>query len=262
MNSVEAAIWNQINKSRMPHHIAIIMDGNGRWAKKRRMPRIAGHRAGVKTVDRIVSLASEINLGCITLYSFSTENWNRPRVEVKALMEILKEFLLKKMKKMVDNNIRFKTIGRISDLPEVALDYINGVKEATKNNNGTILTLALSYGSQDEILDAVCSIGKKIGKGELKPEEITTETFKAELYTAELPDVDLLIRTGGEIRVSNFLLWQIAYAELYFTDVHWPDFSCIDFLNAIKNFQERERRFGLAGEQLKKTRIRESNLRN
>ncbi len=253
MNPQETGIWEQIDKTGMPRHIAIVMDGNGRWAKQKGMPRIFGHRAGVKTVDRIVSLACEINLECLTLYSFSTQNWGRPRQEVEALIEILQEYLLKETERMVKNNIRFNTIGRISDLPPSAVGFIDKVKKATSKNSGTILTLALSYGSQDEILDAVRSIARKTMEGAMKPEDINRETFSRELYTAGLPEVDLLIRTSGELRVSNFLLWQIAYAELFFTDVLWPAFSNLDLLNAIKNFQERERRFGLSGEQVVKS---------
>jgi len=234
----------------MPQHVAIIMDGNGRWAEKKKMPRIFGHRAGVKTVDKIVTLARDIDLKALTLYSFSTENWNRPSVEVDALMAILKEYLLKEMNRMVDNNIRLNTIGNISALPGSAIEYIEKVKEATSTNDGTILTLALSYGSQDEILDAVRSISKKVQEGELDLGDIDSNLFSSELHTSGLPDVDMLIRTSGEVRISNFLLWQIAYAELFFTDVLWPDFSELDFLSAIRSFQERERRFGKSGEQL------------
>ena len=250
MNKEETSVWNDIDKTRMPQHVAIIMDGNGRWAEKKKMPRIFGHRAGVKTVDKIVTLARDIDLKALTLYSFSTENWNRPSVEVDALMAILKEYLLKEMNRMVDNNIRLNTIGNINALPGSAIEYIEKVKEATSTNDGTILTLALSYGSQDEILDAVRSIVKKVQDGELNMNDIDSKLFSSQLHTYGLPDVDMLIRTSGEVRVSNFLLWQIAYAELFFTDVPWPDFSGLDFLSAIRSFQERERRFGKSGEQL------------
>ncbi len=250
MNSAESDIWSQIDKSLLPRHVAIIMDGNGRWAEKKGLPRIAGHREGVKTVDRIVSIAREIDIKHLTLYSFSTENWNRPRPEVEALMAILREFLVKEMKRMMSNNIRFGTIGKISDLPQTAVGIINEVKEATKNNDGTVLTLALSYGSRDEIVDAAKALGRKVKKGEIDPEDIDSDNFGKELYTAGLPDVDLMVRTSGELRVSNFLLWQIAYAELFFSDKLWPDFEGVDLLSAVKAFQERERRFGLSGEQL------------
>jgi undecaprenyl diphosphate synthase len=250
LNKEETSIWNEIDKTRLPKHVAIIMDGNGRWAEKKKMPRILGHRAGVKAVDKIVTLARDINLKALTLYSFSTENWSRPSVEVDALMAILKEYLLKEMNRMVDNNIRLNTIGNIGALPRSAVEYIEKVKEATSANDGTILTLALSYGSQDEILDAVRSIATMVKNGELDPADIDSALFSGALHTSGLPDVDMLIRTSGEVRISNFLLWQIAYAELFFTDVLWPDFSPLDFLGAIRGFQERERRFGKSGEQL------------
>ncbi|MBI5636648.1 MAG: isoprenyl transferase [Nitrospinae bacterium] len=226
------------------------MDGNGRWAKRRMMPRIFGHRAGVATVDRILSLASEIKLPALTLYSFSTENWKRPPTEVAALMDILKEYLMKEMMRMVQNNIRFNTIGRIAELPAAAIDCINQVKESTKNNTGTVLTLALSYGGRAELEDAVKAIAREVKSGGLDPEAIGQETIGSHLDTAGLPEVDLLIRTSGEQRISNFLLWQIAYAELWFTDILWPDFQGTDFLQAVREFQKRERRFGLSGDQL------------
>lgn len=250
MTSAEAALWDSIDRTRLPRHVAVVMDGNGRWAKRRMMPRIFGHRAGVATVDRIVSLASEINLPALTLYSFSTENWKRPPNEVSALMEILKEYLMKEMMRMVKNNIRFNTIGRTAELPASAIECINQVKESTKNNTGTVLTLALSYGGRAEIEDAVKAISRKVKSGLLDPEMIGQETISNHLDTAGLPEVDLLIRTSGEQRISNFLLWQIAYAELWFTDVLWPDFQGTDFLNAVLEFQKRERRFGLSGDQI------------
>lgn len=260
MDPTEADLIKQVDRERLPRHVAIIMDGNGRWAEKLGRPRIFGHRAGVETVDRIVTLAAKINLKAITLYSFSTENWNRPRLEVKALMSILQEFLLKEMMKMVGNNIRLNTIGHLEDLPQAAIDCIDKVKEATKANTGTILTLALSYGSQSEIVEAARSIAEKVQRGALLPNEITPELFSRHLQTADLPDVDLLIRTSGEVRISNFMMWQIAYSELYFTDVLWPDFSTVDFLKAVLSYQERERRFGLSGEQLNMERTRPGAL--
>ncbi len=250
MTPAEAALWNAIDHTRLPRHIAVVMDGNGRWAKRRMMPRIFGHRAGVTTVDRIVSLASEIKLPALTLYSFSTENWKRPPNEVSALMDILKEYLMKEMMRMVENNIRFNTIGRTAELPAAAIDCINQVKDSTKNNTGTVLTLALSYGGRAELEGAVKAIARKVKSGALDPEAINQETISGHLDTAGLPEVDLLIRTSGEQRISNFLLWQIAYAELWFTDVLWPDFQGTDFLQAVLAFQKRERRFGLSGDQL------------
>ena len=251
MSLAEADLIKRVDHKRLPRHVAIIMDGNGRWAARRMMPRIFGHRAGVETVDRIVTLAAELNINAITLYSFSTENWSRPPREVNALMGILQKYLLKEMMKMMDNNIKFNTIGHLNDLPQSAVDCIEKVKAETKNNTGTILTLALSYGSRNEIVEATRLIAEKVKKGELSPDSITPELFSGYLQTADLPDVDLLIRTSGEVRISNFMMWQIAYSELYFTDVLWPDFSKSDFLQAILSYQERERRFGRSGEQLK-----------
>lgn len=251
MSRTESDLLKEVDPERLPQHVAIIMDGNGRWAARRMMPRIFGHRAGVESVDRIVTLAAEINLKAITLYSFSTENWSRPRREVNALMGILQEYLLKEMMKMMKNNIRFNTIGHLDDLPHSAIECINRVKQETKDNTGTILTLALSYGARNEIVEAARAIAEKVQKGALLPDEITQELFNSHLQTADLPDVDLLIRTSGEVRISNFMMWQIAYSELYFTDVLWPDFSTVDFLKAILSYQERERRFGRSGEQLK-----------
>ena len=248
MTPAEAALWNSIDSTRLPRHIAVVMDGNGRWAKRRMMPRVFGHRAGVATVDRIVTLASEIKLPALTLYSFSTENWKRPPKEVTALMEILREFLMKEMMRMVKNNIRFNTVGRISELPPAVIDCITMVKESTKNNTGTVLTLALSYGGRAELEDAIKAIAREVKSGALDPEEIGQETIDRHLDTAGLPEVDLLIRTSGEQRISNFLLWQIAYAELWFTDVLWPDFQGTDFLRAVQDYQKRERRFGLSGD--------------
>ncbi len=250
MTPAEAVLFGKIDPGKMPRHIAIVMDGNGRWAKKRFLPRIFGHRAGVQTVDRIVTLASEIKLKALTLYSFSAENWKRPPSEVDALMEILKEFLMKELMRMVENNIRFNTIGHIADLPPSAVECLEKVRESTKNNTGTILTLALSYGGRNEILDAVRSLGDDVKCGRLEPERISMELLESRLDTHDLPELDLLVRTSGELRVSNFLLWQMAYAELYFTDVLWPDFAGTDLLDAIVSFQKRERRFGLSGDQV------------
>jgi undecaprenyl diphosphate synthase len=246
----EAELFGKLDPAKMPAHVAIVMDGNGRWADKRHLPRILGHRAGVATVDRIVTLASELKIKALTLYSFSTENWNRPGPEVEGLMGILKEYLMKELMKMLKNNIRFNTIGRVSDLPESAIECVEKVRESTKNNTGTVLTLALSYGGRSEILEAVRSVGADIQKGTLAPENVTAELFEGRLNTRGLPDLDFVIRTSGEQRISNFLLWQAAYSEFYFTDVLWPDFTGEDFLNAISSFQKRERRFGLSGEQV------------
>ncbi|MEK6589431.1 MAG: isoprenyl transferase [Nitrospinota bacterium] len=243
------ALFTQIDTQRLPEHIAIIMDGNGRWAKRRFLPRIAGHRAGVKAVDRVVTICRKIGIKALTLYSFSEENWNRPKDEISALMEILQRYLKKELDRMLKENIRFNTIGIIDNLPASAQNIIQGAKDKTKRNDGMILTLALSYGGRREILDAARGIASAIKKNEISPEDITPILFQSYLYTQNLPEPDLLIRTSGELRISNFLLWQIAYTELYFTDVLWPDFKEDDILRAIIEFQKRERRFGMIGEQ-------------
>ncbi len=244
-------LFNHIDISRLPVHIAIIMDGNGRWANKRYLPRIAGHRAGVKTVDRIVTICRQIGVKALTLYSFSEENWSRPRDEINALMEILKRYLKKELDRMLKENIRFNTIGNIESLPPSAQNIIQDAKDRTKNRDGMILTLALSYGARREIVDAAKEIALTVKNNKLSVEDITPQLFQSYLYTKNLPDPDLLIRTSGELRISNFLLYQAAYTELYFTDILWPDFKEDDMLTAIIDFQKRERRFGMTGEQRK-----------
>ena len=244
------ALLKQIDINSLPKHIAIIMDGNGRWAKKRFLPRIAGHRAGVKTVDRIVTICRKIGIKALTLYSFSEENWSRPKNEINALMEILKRYLKKELDRMLKEDIRFNTIGTIDNLPLSAQKIIQDAKERTKNSKGMVLTLALSYGSRSEIVDAVREIASDIKKNKISVEDITLGLFQSYLYTKDLPEPDLLIRTSGELRISNFLLYQIAYAELYFTDLLWPDFKEDDLLKAVIEFQTRERRFGMTGEQI------------
>ena len=243
-------LLKQIDINSLPKHIAIIMDGNGRWAKKRFLPRIAGHRAGVKTVDRIVTICRKIGIKALTLYSFSEENWSRPKNEINALMEILKRYLKKELDRMLKEDIRFNTIGTIDNLPSSAQKIIQDAKERTKNSKGMVLTLALSYGSRSEIVDAVREIASDIKKNKISVEDITPGLFQSYLYTKGLPEPDLLIRTSGELRISNFLLYQIAYAELYFTDLLWPDFKEDDLLKAVIEFQTRERRFGMTGEQI------------
>ncbi|HBA25922.1 MAG TPA: isoprenyl transferase [Nitrospinae bacterium] len=248
------ALLKQVDINNLPKHIAIIMDGNGRWAKKRFLPRIAGHRAGVKTVDRIVTICRKIGIKALTLYSFSEENWSRPKNEINALMEILKRYLKKELDRMLKEDIRFNTIGTIDNLPLSAQKIIQDAKERTKNSKGMVLTLALSYGSRSEIVDAVREIASDIKKNKISVEDITLGLFQSYLYTKDLPEPDLLIRTSGELRISNFLLYQIAYAELYFTDLLWPDFKEDDLLKAVIEFQARERRFGMTGEQITKER--------
>jgi undecaprenyl diphosphate synthase len=240
---------DQIDFSRLPRHIAIIMDGNGRWAKKNFMPRVEGHRRGVKSVDHIVTLCAEMHIPALTLYSFSDENWNRPRTEINALMKILDQYLKKELERMKRENIRFNTIGRVYELPTEIQDLIQHAKDTTADNDGLVLTLALSYGSRQEILDAARKIAKKVMEGQLRYEDIDFPVLESCLATHDLPDPDLLIRTSGELRISNFLLYQIAYTELHYTDVLWPDFREDDLLKAIIDYQKRERRFGMIGDQ-------------
>jgi undecaprenyl diphosphate synthase len=240
----------KIDKGKLPRHIAIVMDGNGRWAQRRFLPRNAGHRAGVTAVDEVVTTARKLGISCLTLYALSTENWSRPRQEIRALMGILRIYLRKELKRMGRENIRFNTIGRIDDLPEAVQGLLHDTIEQTRHNDGMIFTLALSYGSRAEIVAAVKRIAGAVQRGELHPDEITPLTFAKYLDTAGLPDPDLLIRTGGELRLSNFLLWQTSYTELYFTEVLWPDFRGDDLLRSIIDYQQRERRFGLTPEQV------------
>ena len=240
----------EIDKEKLPHHIAIIMDGNGRWAKKKFLNRISGHIKGVNAVREVVTACRELGIKVLTLYAFSIENWKRPTDEVNALMGLLKEYLQKECEEMVQNNIRLNVIGRIDDLP---LDVQTTLRETIKKTGDCdemVLNLALSYGGRSEILHAVQGIISDLEKGKVKPGEITVQRFPEYLWTRGIPDPDLLIRTSGEFRVSNFLLWQIAYTELYVTDTLWPDFDRKELLKAIADYQSRERRFGLTSEQL------------
>lgn len=238
----------QIDLDNLPRHIAIIMDGNGRWAKNRYLPRIAGHREGVRSVDRIVTACRELGVGAVTLYAFSEENWNRPSIEIRALWELLREYLQKELHRMLRENIRFKTIGAVQNLPRSAQRLIQTTESRTAENDGMVLTLALSYGARQEIVRAAQATAEAIQRNEIRTSDIP-RLFEQYLYTADLPDPDLLIRTSGELRISNFLLWQLAYTELYFTEVLWPDFREAELYRAILEFQRRERRFGLTQEQ-------------
>jgi len=233
-----------IDPKRIPRHVAIIMDGNGRWAKKRGLNRIKGHQKGADAVKEIVQTSNEIGVSWLTLYAFSEENWKRPKTEVKLLMNLLKKYLKRELKEMLDNGIRLQAIGRIEKLPagtrEILLDSI----EKTASNNKMVLTLALSYGGKQEIVDAVKKIGKQIEKGEITSNDISEKTITRYLYDAGMPEPDLLIRTSGEYRISNFLLWQIAYTEIYITPILWPDFNRKEYLQAIEDYRKRERRFG------------------
>lgn len=234
----------QIDRSKLPRHVAIIMDGNGRWAKKRGRPKIMGHIAGGKTVDEITEACRKLGIEALTLYAFSTENWKRPKKEVGALMSLLCDRLKEKYEKLKKNNIRLNAIGRLNELPDKVKKSLFDVMQKTAANDGMVLTLALNYGGRSEITDAAKAIAVKAKKGEIAPEDITENTFAEFLYTKGLPEVDLMIRTSGEMRVSNFLLWQISYAELCVTKKLWPDFQKKDLEEAILDFQKRQRRYG------------------
>jgi len=227
------------------------MDGNGRWAKQKGKPRVFGHKNGVKAVRETIEAAGNAGVKALTLYAFSTENWNRPKVEIQTLMTLLVTSLRSEAKDLNKNNIKLQVIGNQDALPKIVRKGLNKVIELTKNNTALILTIALSYGSREEIVNAFKNISKKVVNNELSIEEINENTINNHLYTFTLPDVDLMIRTSGEKRISNFLLWQIAYAELHFTDVLWPDFTKNDFYNAIIEYQNIERRFGKTSEQIK-----------
>jgi undecaprenyl diphosphate synthase len=235
---------SNIDPENLPKHVAIIMDGNGRWAKKRALSRIRGHENGINSVRDVVRTSREIGISYLTLYAFSEENWKRPKHEIDALMSLLKRFLKQELDEMLENGIRFQTIGRTSKLPDDVQRLLSDTSDMTSRNEDMVLTLALSYGGRQEILDAVIKISKRIESKDLRPEAITQQTISGFLYTAGIPDPDLLIRTSGEYRVSNFLLWQIAYAEMYITPTLWPDFRKEEYLSAIEAFQKRERRFG------------------
>jgi len=239
---------SEIERENLPRHIAIIMDGNGRWAKKRLLNRINGHRKGIEAARETVTNCRELGIGCLTLYTFSKENWNRPALEVDMLMKFLEQHLKGEEKSLVENNIRFRAIGAIEDLPAGVRDVISMLEEKTGNNTGMVLQLALSYSGRGEITAAARKIARQVYEGRLLPEEITETTVQSNLYTAEVPDPDLLIRTSGEMRISNFLLWQLAYTEIHIADVLWPDFTKEHLYAAIRDYQKRERRFGLVKE--------------
>jgi undecaprenyl diphosphate synthase len=235
---------------KLPEHIAIIMDGNGRWAKQKGFLRASGHKEGTKAVRDVVEGCAEIGVKNLTLYAFSTENWNRPKLEVDTLMRLLVSSLKKEIKTLQDNDIRLHSIGNISNLPKKARTELLDVIEKTSKNKRMTLTLALSYGSREEITNCITQIAAKVKSEELSLDAVDESVINEHLYTRNLPDVDLLIRTSGEQRISNFLLWQIAYAELYFTKILWPDYRREDLYEAIYNYQNRERRFGKTSEQL------------
>ena len=239
-----------IDIERLPRHIAIIMDGNGRWAKRRNQPRVFGHRQGAKSVRKVVEATARLGINNLTLYAFSTENWNRPKHEIKTLMKLLVNALKNELGLMMKNNIRLNAIGHTDMMPTNVQQELQEVLDETKENTGLVLTLALSYGARQEILRAVQEISHKVKNNIISVENVDDNIINKHLYTQNLPDVDLLIRTSGEVRISNFLLWQIAYAELYFTDELWPDFNETSLHKAIADYQKRERRFGKTSEQI------------
>ena len=237
-------LYSQIDLERLPAHIAVIMDGNGRWAKSRHLPRVSGHRQGIKSVREIVETSARIGLRVLTLYAFSVENWKRPKTEVDTLMHLLREYLHKELRTLMKNNIRFHVIGRWHELAnEVARDLQWGMDE-TRNNTGLLFNIALNYGGRTELVDSFRKIFHELGARGSDGSEISEELISQNLYTAGMPDPDLLIRTSGELRISNYLLWQIAYAEIWVTDVLWPDFRKVHLYQAILDYQKRERRYG------------------
>ena len=241
-----------LNPDRLPHHLAIIMDGNGRWAKQRMLRRIVGHQRGVETARLMVEECSSLGIRYLTLYAFSAENWLRPKTEVKALMTLLKKYIRSETPRMMKNNIRFNVIGDRSELPPDVEQEVTDALTQTAANSGMVLTLALSYGSRQEIVRAAKQMAGDLTAGRIAADRVDERLFNSYLYTSDIPDPDLLIRTSGEMRISNFLLWQLAYAELYFCDVNWPDLGKKDLYRALHDYQSRERRFGQTSDQLQK----------
>ena len=237
-----------IDKTRIPAHVAIIMDGNGRWAKKRGLPRVAGHNAGMKTMKKIVDHSDKLGIQYLTVYAFSTENWKRSAVEVSGIFKLLVTYVNSELQELIDNNVKVKVLGDYSSIPSDAKKSLEKTLEQTKENTGLQFNIALNYGGRDEIRRAVCDIGRDIQQGLLKPEDITEELIGSHLFTgslhADVPDPELVIRTSGELRLSNYLLWQTAYSELVFADVLWPDFTTEEYEKAICEYQSRDRRFG------------------
>ena len=238
--SEEDRLLQQLDLARLPRHVAVIMDGNGRWARKRRLPRIAGHRAGIAAVRELVETSARLSVPVLTVYAFSKENWKRPKAEVDFLMDLLRDYMRKELAELQANNIRVQVVGRLYELPDVVQDVLRNAMAATAENSGLVFNLALSYGGRAEIVDAC----RELIRDGVRPEDLDEESFARRLYTQGQPDPDLVVRTGGEMRVSNFLLWQIAYAELVMTDALWPDFRKRDYFQALLEFQRRERRFG------------------
>lgn len=242
---------HRLTQEKLPRHLAIIMDGNGRWAEQRSLDRVAGHRQGAESVRIVVRACREIGISHLTLFAFSSENWSRPQPEVEALMTLLKDYLVMELREMLDNNIRLLAIGDLSRLPKEVVVVLNETMKLTAAATGMTLTLALSYGGRDDIIQAIRRITANSRDGNLTPEDINEGLFSKYLWTANLPDPDLLIRTSGEFRISNFFLWQLAYTEIYVTPNLWPDFKKEDLIQALLSYQDRERRFGLTSEQIK-----------
>ncbi len=242
------ALAGEIDQDRLPAHIAVIMDGNGRWARKRRLPRVAGHSAGIEPVRTTVETCARLGIKALTMYAFSVENWKRPRAEVDTLWRLLRIYLRREIPEMIENNIRFHAVGRLDALPKPIQDELHAAERATFAGTGMRVNLAINYGGRAELVDAMNALlDEARAKGSLHSLEVTEEALAKKLYTAHVPDPDLLIRTSGEMRISNFLLWQIAYAELYVTDTLWPDFRRSDLLKAVLEYQKRDRRFGGLG---------------
>jgi undecaprenyl diphosphate synthase len=245
MESAQEKIIEQIRQSgKCPVHVAVIMDGNGRWAARRGLPRTKGHQAGVKAVRQVVEVAGEVGVKYLTMYTFSVENWNRPKAEVASLMALLSKTTLEELDDLMKNNVRLIATGRIRELPLARRKVLQSAIRKTARNTGLTLNLALNYGGRTEIIDAVRAIAAAVKKGDIVPKNIDEDLLSAYLYTADLPDPDLLIRTSGEMRLSNFLIWQTSYTEIYITDTLWPDFGKADFLAALLDYTKRERRFG------------------
>ena len=245
-----AIVTSELDPTRLPRHVAIIMDGNGRWARRRLLPRIEGHRQGAKSVRRAIEFCGDTGIKILTLYAFSTENWQRPKREVSGLMRLLSEFIDSELDELHENDVKLSTIGDLDRIPAAMEAKIKAAKSRTADNKSLILNIALSYGGRQDIVRAAKGLARALKSGTVDEDSVTEEVFGRYLYTAGLPDPDLLIRTGGELRISNFLLWQTAYTELYFTPVLWPDFGKEDFLRAIEEYRSRQRRFGMTSEQV------------
>ena len=262
LSSADLKIIEEFKKrGDIPKHIAIIMDGNGRWARKRNLPRAVGHQRGIETVREMLQASSQLGVKFLTLYTFSTENWKRPQDEVTTLMRLIVKSLQNETDELNSNDIRLTVIGNIKSLPEVVQKELNEAIEKTKNNKKMVLNLALSYGGRWELIKAVKNIMTKFENGEITKEDVTEKLISENLDTKDMPDPDLLIRSGGEFRISNFLLWQIAYSEIFISDVLWPEFKCKHLLNAISDYQTRERRFGLVSEQISKNHDKNQNVK-